>query len=83
MQRPTFAPLTKRRKEKSYSQGLVEETMFVGSVIFRFIGVVIKWLLSGFKGGMAKAWRNRDPNKEFEDILIGVGVIVVLTILIN
>jgi hypothetical protein len=53
--------------------------MFIGSVIFRFLGVLFKWILSGFKGSFSEYWKNRNLNNEFEEILIGVGIIIVLS----
>ena len=53
--------------------------MFIGSVIFRGIGLFTKWILKGFKGNFFEYWKNRNPNKEFEDILIGVAIIIIIS----
>ena len=56
--------------------------MFIGSFVFRFIGVAVKWIISGFKGGgVWSAWTHRNPDKEIEDILVGAIAIIIMTIL--
>ena len=84
---PKKGTLQRKNDDKLWSAELqhkiIIRIMFIGSFVFRFIGLIVKWIISGFKGdGIWSGWAQRKPDKEFEDILVGAVAIIIMTILL-